>query len=53
MEPELVIIYSQERLPVEEFGYQPTHKSFDLQFVLLIRPAGGKSGTEIVGVANQ
>jgi hypothetical protein len=33
-EPEIVTSCSQARLPMEEFGHQPSHKTFDPQFVL-------------------
>ena len=33
-EPEPAISCNQARLPVEGLGHQPSHKAFDLQFVL-------------------
>ena len=49
METEMVISYSQARLPVEGLGYQPSHKTFDIQFVY---QCWGKGDTEIMGMAN-
>jgi hypothetical protein len=42
MKPELVISYNQVRLPAEVLGYQPRHKTFNIQFVLNARCAGVK-----------
>lgn len=34
MESELAIFCDQARLPLEGLGHKPSHKTFDLQFVL-------------------
>lgn len=52
MEPEPAVFYNQARLPKEGLGHQPSHKTFNLQFVLPIRYRG-KDGAEIEGIANQ
>jgi hypothetical protein len=49
VEPELAIFCNQASLPVVRLGHQPSHKTFDLQFVLPARCAGA----ELAGVANQ
>lgn len=41
-EPEQVIVYNQARLSVEALERQPSHKTFNLQFVLPARGAGVK-----------
>jgi hypothetical protein len=42
MESETVMFCNQARLPKEGLGYHPSHKTFDLQFVLPTRGAGLK-----------
>ena len=42
METEMVISYSQARLPGERGGHQPTHKTFNPKFVLPTRYTGIK-----------
>jgi hypothetical protein len=42
LEPETVSFCNQERLPKEGLGHQPSHKTFNQQFVLPTRYAGVK-----------
>ena len=42
MEPEPVILYNQEHPQVEGLGHQLSHKTSDLQFVMLANVMGPK-----------
>lgn len=57
MELKSAITCKQARLPVEELGHQPCHKTFKLQFVqfsLPTRCAGlNKGGVDIMGAATK
>jgi hypothetical protein len=43
MEYEYIISYNQARIPVEGLGWQSSHKTFDLQFILPRRYEGIKT----------
>ena len=53
MEPEEAAFYSQAETPVEQQGYQLTHKTFNLQFILSTRNAGTGDRAETEGIVNQ
>lgn len=52
-EPEMAMACNPARLPGEGLEHQPSHIAIDLQCALPTRCAGVRTGTKIVGVANQ
>ena len=53
MESEEATTCNQAGTPEDQQGLQPTHQTFDLQFVLPTRNAGTGDGAETEGVAKQ
>ena len=49
----MAISCNQARLPMEELGHQPSHKTFDLQFVVPTKYERVKDGEEFEAMARQ
>jgi hypothetical protein len=45
--------YSYTEIPVEQYRYQLTHKTFNPKFILSTRNAGTWDGVETEGMTNQ
>ena len=52
-EPEEATYYIQIGTPVETQKHQPTHKTFNLKFILSTSNVGMEEGEETKGIANQ